>query len=1094
MKVRKLAVALALAGGLGSGVAQALGLGEIELQSYLNEPLDAEIVLPQSRGVNPADVFVNIASEQAYERVGLDRDQFLSKLRFQVVTGNDGSLIVNVSSREPLREPYLNFLLELTWPSGRLMREYAVLVDPPVYAEESGVQEQVSTPTVSTTQTTSQPTSTRSAESVRRQAQAERSLSSGYQADTFGPTGASDTLWTIASRVRPDNSVSMQQVMLAIQDLNPDAFMGNNINRLKRGEVLRVPSIDQIQSRTRAEATRLVAQQNQEFQAPQRTVDATADRQPEPTTQQQAGSGGDELKLVVSDETGTESSESGSAGGDSELPGGVDAGTAVAMEELESARRENDELNSRVEDLQDQVQTLQRLLELKNTQLAEMQQATGGEPSEQTAPVEGDVADGTADETAALEETAAVDEATEGESPVAVDADMTEAEAGDTESSAESTGMADSEAMVDDTEAAAESGEAGDDPLVADADEGAEEAGMADSEEPAGSDAAETGGEATAVPAASEPGQAEEPAPKPAPQAPAADKGFPGNVIDAITGNPIYQIALGGGLIVLLLLLLLLARRNANREKAFYEQLNSETDEATDSFDLSLDEEDQESAAGNALEEADTYIAYGRHDQAAQTLETAISREPSRTDLRLKLLGVYADTQDRDSFEKQFGEIEALEDEEALTTANELRARLEEAESMPSIDDLESQLRSDSFATSYDSEEADEEPVEKQDKPDSEELLADKFDSEQEEPTENEFGDFDSDLSETDLSDFELDELEEREATKSSEGEETEGDKEESRDDMIEYDLSGLELESDEEKAGAEDASELEESGDWDLSSEFEEGSEEATGAEQRLDESEDDLSLDLEEGDLAEGDLAEEQSTTEPETSSEEPSESDAEADIDSLDESFLDELDAELDKVAGEEDELGGSEMEESSLDDLELDVSDEDLALMEEFSDSADSANPDEIEEESLDAELGLEDTLAEGDAEEANPEQSVEDAEELEQQGITEELEEPESPASEEAAPEEDLDLPVASDEVSDGPSKSRVADIEESELGDEDDFDFLSGTDEAATKLDLARAYIEMGDSDGARDILEEVALEGNEDQKAEAQDLLKNLS
>ncbi|HBM50769.1 MAG TPA: hypothetical protein DD385_11585, partial [Marinobacter sp.] len=67
------------------------------------------------------------------------------------------------------------------------------------------------------------------------------------------------------------------------------------------------------------------------------------------------------------------------------------------------------------------------------------------------------------------------------------------------------------------------------------------------------------------------------------------------------------------------------------------------------------------------------------------------------------------------------------------------------------------------------------------------------------------------------------------------------------------------------------------------------------------------------------------------------------------------------------------------------------------------------------------------------------------------------------------------------------------DIDESDLED-DDFDFLAGTDEAATKLDLARAYIEMGDSDGARDILEEVALEGNDDQKAEAQELLKNLS
>ena len=81
MKVRKLAVALALAGGLGSGMAQALGLGEIELQSWLNEPLDAEISLNQSRGVDPGEVFVNVAPEAAYERVGLDRHQFLSQLR-----------------------------------------------------------------------------------------------------------------------------------------------------------------------------------------------------------------------------------------------------------------------------------------------------------------------------------------------------------------------------------------------------------------------------------------------------------------------------------------------------------------------------------------------------------------------------------------------------------------------------------------------------------------------------------------------------------------------------------------------------------------------------------------------------------------------------------------------------------------------------------------------------------------------------------------------------------------------------------------------------------------------------------------------------
>ena len=195
-------------------------------------------------------------------------------------------------------------------------------------------------------------------------------------------------------------------------------------------------------------------------------------------------------------------------------------------------------------------------------------------------------------------------------------------------------------------------------------------------------------------------------------QQPPANKGMLGNLFDSITGNPIYQVALGGGLIVLLLLLLLLARRNANREKAFYEQLSNESEDDNESFQLSLDDDEPEVASpSDPLAEADTYIAYGRHDQAAQTLETAISREPSRTDLRLKLLGVYADSQDRESFEKQFGEVAALNDDEAMVAATELRNQLDEAEAMPSIDDLESELRSDSFAGTKTEEESVAEPT-----------------------------------------------------------------------------------------------------------------------------------------------------------------------------------------------------------------------------------------------------------------------------------------------------------------------------------------------------------------------------------------------
>ncbi|GAA0839575.1 hypothetical protein GCM10009113_03210 [Marinobacter szutsaonensis] len=1059
MKVRKLAVALALAGGLGSGVAQALGLGEIELQSYLNEPLDAEIVLPKSRGVSPGDVLVSIASDTAYERVGLDRNQFLSKLRFEVVTGTDGNLVVNVSSREPLREPYLNFLLELSWPNGRLMREYAVLVDPPVYAEDSGVREQVAAP--SSTTRTSEPAAqpTRSSESIRRQAEAESSLGRGYSADTFGPTGASDTLWTIAQRVRPDNSVSMQQVMLAIQDLNPDAFIGGNINRLKRGEVLRVPTKDQIQSRTRAEATRIVSQQNQEFQSPQRTVDATpTPQQAQPTEQAAAGAGDAELKLLVSEDSDSrDTTEGGSAGGDSDLPGGVDAGEAIAMEELESARRENAELNSRVEDLQDQVETLQRLLELKNSQLADMQQMAGEGDAEAVAGETGAPGEGEAATTASAEDAAesGSEEAGTGEMSETADSATGSESAGDEVEQAEAateTDVATEESAGEDGSGdAAQEGEAAATGETTSDEAASDVAGT--STEPAdatapGDEAASAGQESEQDAAAAAPAQQQT---QPAQQPPAPQKAFPGNIIDMIVNNPMYQIALGGGLILLLLLLLLVARRNANREKEFYDELNADSEGESDSFEVDLGEDEAKAPeAGDALAEADRYVAYGQTDQAVQTLENAISREPSRTDLRLKLLALYADNQDRQGFDKQFGEIEAFEDEDALAEANALRGRLEEAESVPSIDDLESQLRSDSFSAAQEEASAEAEV--------SDELLADQYDASKEEQVENEFGDFDTEFAEFDLSD-----VEQAEKESDTAAEEAETEASGTRDDMIEFDLSSLETEEE-----AEPKAQGEETDFSSLEMDLEEPAEESKENQS------DEFALDLEDESGkpadAEGD--------------------DVESELSGLDESFLDELDAELDKVA-DEDELGGDELEESSLDDLELDVSDEDLALMEEFSDSADTTNHGEEEPASLDEELGLEDTLGEGDVmgegEEPSPEQEVAETEELEDLGTLENLAEQEAPAADEAAEEE---IPVASDEA----ARSAPVDIDESELGEDDDFDFLAGTDEAATKLDLARAYIEMGDSDGARDILEEVALEGDDAQKAEAQDLLKNLS
>ena len=999
MKVRKLAVALALAGGLGSGMAQALGLGEIELQSWLNEPLDAEISLRQSAGVDPGDVFVNVAPEAAYQRVGLERNQFLSKLKFEVVTGSDGNLAINVSSREPVREPYLNFLLELTWPNGRLMREYAVLVDPPVYAEESGVREQVSAPVSSAASAPARQTTTRSPESIRREAAVQRAPARGYQPDTFGPTGPSDTLWMIAQRMRPDSSVSMQQMMLAIQDLNPDAFIDGNINKLKRGQVLRAPTLDQIQRRTKAEANRVVARQNEEFQSP-RPVDATRTAQAETAPAQTAENAGtDELKLLVAEEETSPRTddEGGSAGGDGEQAGGADAGNAVAMEELDATRRENEELSSRLQDMQEQVQTLQRLLELKNSQLAELQGMTQEEALAALA-AEGESAQASAagadanaeGETAAATESADVEEpaaqagesaeAREGESAEAQEGESAETEAGMVEGSADTTAAMSGDGEQAEASAAEGESESAEAPAEAEGDasgSGQSDVTGADTAAQPGADTefaeATEAAEADDAPAAAAaPAQEESRAqPKPPQTAPAKEKGFFGQFMDTVLGNPMYQIALGGGLILLLLLLLLVARKNAKREKDFYDEFNrGEDDSADDSVDLGtagvVAGAAQEETA-DALAEAETYIAYGRNDQAVEVLETAISREPSRADLRLKLLSVYADNQDRDAFEKQYGEVAALEDESALQEAEAIRSRLDEAESMPSIDDLESQLRSDSFSL------ADNEPgqalsfetPEQEPEEDwslSDELKADEFEAAADEVKENEFGELESDSSlETDTGD-----------------------------NSVEFDLSDFELDAD-------------------------------------------DAGLD--------------------QLDSEQPAEEEIDLGLEgeSLDESFLDELDAELEKVSSEEDSLEELDLEDSSLDELELDVSDEDLALMEEFSEDSESPEVDE--------ELGLEDAL--------------------------QELETEEDPLG---------DVPVVEPEPeAEAVTPATGLDIDESDLED-DDFDFLAGTDEAATKLDLARAYIEMGDSDGARDILEEVALEGNDDQKAEAQELLKNLS
>ena len=137
VRVRKLVLAIAAASALSSGMAHALGLGEVTLQSALNQPLVAEIELLEVRDLASNEVIPTLASPEAFTKAGVDRQFFLTDLKFTPVLKPNGKSVIRVTSSKPMREPYLNFLVEVLWPNGRLLREYTVLLDPPLYTPQS---------------------------------------------------------------------------------------------------------------------------------------------------------------------------------------------------------------------------------------------------------------------------------------------------------------------------------------------------------------------------------------------------------------------------------------------------------------------------------------------------------------------------------------------------------------------------------------------------------------------------------------------------------------------------------------------------------------------------------------------------------------------------------------------------------------------------------------------------------------------------------------------------------------------------------------------------------------------------------------------
>ncbi len=301
-----------------AGQASALGVGDITLHSALNQPLDADIELLDVGDLGADEIEVRLAGADVFAAAGVERLQFLNELRFSPVLQGRGGNRIHVSSSRPVQEPYLNFLVEVARPNGRIVREFTVLLDPLGYtprmlpAARSGIepQRQSSTPVPAP----------RSAAVVVDPALLE-------PGDEY-LARPSDNLWAISGRLRGAGNADRAQLMEALYQLNPQAFVNADRHRLKAGARLRLP-----------------AGYQPERGAPGAVKEAAVE------------------VLPPADAAVVENA-----------PAALVEAQRQADAEAEALARQREELSQRMDDLQRQLQALQEQLQQRDRQVAELQQ------------------------------------------------------------------------------------------------------------------------------------------------------------------------------------------------------------------------------------------------------------------------------------------------------------------------------------------------------------------------------------------------------------------------------------------------------------------------------------------------------------------------------------------------------------------------------------------------------------------------------------------------------------------------------------------------------------------------------------------------
>ncbi|PLP99064.1 FimV/HubP family polar landmark protein [Cupriavidus pauculus] len=639
---------------LAQPAAYAAGFGQLRVQSNLGQPLQAEIDIT---GVTPEEadsLAVKLAAPGAYSRAGLTYLSAIASVKLDVQKRPNGTYVATVRSNQPLSEPFVDILVDMSWSSGKITRAYTFLLDPAGAKPSSQAFSpttvvQAATPDASPAAAPAPapvaaapaavapaPAAAPAPARQPRRAAAPAAVADGAAANGGYTVQQGDTLYSIAGDATQGvDSVSLEQMLLALYRNNPNAFIGGNINRIKSGAVLKVPSAQQAQSVSPREARREVVARTQGFDSYRSRLAAAA-----AAKSVEAGSGREQSGNVTARVQDTTVPNAGPRD-ELKLSKAEKGAQAKAEAEVASQRKLKD-AESRVADLEKNISDMQRLMELKNSEIAKLNQnsqsAKAATAAAATAAATAAPAAGKAADTAAAP------------APTVVPAEPAKA--------ADATSTATPEPAPAAAAAAASAPDA-----TATAATAAASAPQASASAPAAA--------STPVAAAKK-----KPVVQPVPEP---------SFLDELLANP--MLLPGAGVLVALLGGYAYYRRRqkqkASENTGFGDSILSQestvmagghslfgtaggqsvdtSQHSVFGADFRIGNNSPEATEVDPIAEAEVYIAYGRDVQAEEILREALQQNPERQAIRLKLLEIYNTRQDVEGFrviaEEMFAQV-----------------------------------------------------------------------------------------------------------------------------------------------------------------------------------------------------------------------------------------------------------------------------------------------------------------------------------------------------------------------------------------------------------------------------------------------------